>query len=276
MALYKTPKAAIIGAIKALNGVTLIESEYVFGAPVAVAPAGDGTNTSITITAKDVTSTFDGAVTVRYIRLKLEDLLVLIPGTVQVPGVTTTLAFAQDLNRIYGTNFTADDLVDEPVTMLPGDARVTLTAKPTSLGWTGSVTFSIEAGRLALTDYVKVTDLPGLNFPDAYEGKPFGWAYSYWRNFTPVHQLIDSMTAESPDWVNIRDALVTMTGDPWVLEGQNRYSLEGATGTYMGPTADASFTNDSYQKVLVITLGTACLGYSGRLYFHYNLPDTDI
>lgn len=276
MALYKTPKAAIIGAIKALNGVTLIESEYVFGAPVAVESTGDGTNTSITITAKDVTSTFDGTVTVRYIRLKLEDLLVLVPASVQIPPVTTTLEFVEALNRIYGTNFTADDIVSAPVELVDGAGSVTLNAKPTSLGWIGSVTFTVVAGRLTLGDYVVVTDLPGLNFPDAYEGKPFGWAYSYWRNYTPVHQLIDSMTAESPDWVNIRDALITMTGDPWVLVGQNRYSLEGAVGTYMGPTADASFTNDSYQKVLVITLGAACLGYSGRLYFHYNIPDTDI
>jgi hypothetical protein len=276
MALYKTPKAAIIGAIKALNGVTLIESEYVFGAPVAVAPAGDGTNTTISITAKDTTSTFDGTVTVRYIRLQLSDLLVLIPATVQVPAVTNTIDFADALNRIYGTNFTGDDIVNEAVNLVDGVGTVTLNAKPTSLGWIGSVTFTIERGRLSIADYVTVVDLPGLNFPDAYEGKPFGWAYSYWRNYSPVHDLIDAMSAESPDWVNIRDVLVTMTGDPWVLTGQNRYSLEGATVAYMGPTSGASFTNDTYQKVLVVLLGEACLGYSGRLYFHYNIPETDI
>lgn len=275
MALYKTPKAAIIGAIKALNGVTLIESEYVFGLPVAGAGA-DGKNTSITLTAKDLTSTYDGSVTVRYTRLQLSDLLILVPDTLQIPPVATTLEFATAFNKLYGTAFLPDDLVNEPVVLEDGAGTVTLNAAPNSLGWLGNVTFSIMKGRLSLADYVKVVDLPGLNFPDPYEGKPFGWAYSYWRNYSPVQVMLESFTAESPDWTNIKDVLTTITGDPWVLTGSSRYSLEGAVVSYKGATSGASFTNDTYQKVLVVTLSEKCLGYSGRLYFHYNVTPTDI
>lgn len=276
MALYKTPKAAILGAIKSLNGVTLIESEYVFGLPAAVAQAADGTNTTITITAKDVSSTFDGSVTVRYTRLKLADLLVLVPATLQIPAVTNTVQFAEAFNKVYGTAFTADDVVNEPVTLVNGGGSVTLNAKPTSMAWVGSVTFTVEPGRLPIGDLIKVVDLPGLNFPDPYEGKPFGWAYSYWINYSPVHHLLDVLVGDNLDWTNIRDALVQMTGDAWVLNGQGRYSLSGATLAYLGETSGAPFANDNYQKVLVLNLGTDCLGYSGRLYFHYSIPESDI
>ena len=58
MALYKTPKSAIIGAIKALNGVTLIESEYVFGLPVAAVGADGICFCKATISAIGLTIKF--------------------------------------------------------------------------------------------------------------------------------------------------------------------------------------------------------------------------
>lgn len=277
MALYTTPKAAILGAIKALNGgLVLLENEYVFGLPAAVEPAADGTNTTILISAKDANSTFDGNVTVRYIRLQLSDLLTLVPATLQIPAVTTTLQFIDAFNKTYGTVFSAADVEDQPVTLVNGTGTVTLTARASSLGWLGSVTFNVQPGRVTLADKLTVTTLPGLNFPDPYENKPFGWAYSYWRNFTPAYDMLTTLTVESPDWATIAQILTTMTGDTWVTEGQSRYSLSGATLDYIGAVSGVPRANQTYQSVLVLTLGADCLGFSGRMYFHYNQPETDI
>ena len=277
MALYTTPKAAILGAIKALNGgLVLLENEYVFGLPAAVEPAGDGTNTTILISAKDANSTFDGQVTVRYIRLQLADLLTLVPATLQIPPVTTTLQFIDAFNKTYGTVFSAADVEDQPVALTNGAGTVTLTARASSLGWLGSVTFNVTPGRVSLENSVTVTTLPGLNFPDPYENKPFGWAYSYWRDFSPVYDLLGTLSVESADWTTIAQILTTVTNDTWVTEGQSRYSLSGATLDYIGPVADVPRANQSYDNVLVLTLGADCLGYSGRMYFHYSAPETDI
>jgi len=277
MALYQTPKAAILGAIKALNGgVVLLENEYVFGLPAAVEPAGDGTNTTILISARDAASTFDGSVTVRYTRLNLADLLVLVPATLQLPPVTSTLQFAQAFNLVYGTTFDSTDLVDAPINLSNGAGDVTITARSSSLGWVGSVTFMVEKGRVQLSDEVTVTSLPGLNFPDPYEGKPFGWAYSYWRNFSAQYDIISGVVANDPDWVTIAQLLTTQTGDTWLVSGANRFSLGGATCDYAGPTSGAERANQNYASVVVLTLGADCLGFSGRMYLHFSPPETDI
>lgn len=277
MALYKTPKAAIIGSIKALNGgVTLVESEYVFGNPVSVAPASDGTNTTITITAKDAASTFDGSVTVRYTRLDLADLAKLVPASLSLPPVTTVWGFAQAFNKVYGTAFEQGDLVDGPVNLTNGAGSVTLTAQATSLGWTGTVSFGVEAGRLQIADVVTVTTLPGLNFPDPYEGKPFGWAYSYWRSFSALEPQLSAIIPESVDWQTIAQALTTLTNDTWVTSGQNRFSLSGASLEYNGLTSGTDQANSDYESVMIIRLGADCLGYSGRLFLHYTPAETDI
>lgn len=277
MALYKTPKAAIIGSIKALNGgVTLIESEYVFGNPTPVEPASDGTNTTITITAKDAASTFDGSVTVRYTRLDLADLIKLVPANLSLPPVTTVWEFAQAFNKVYGTAFEQGDLVDGPLNLVNNAGSVNLVAQANSYGWTGTVSFNVEAGRLQISELVTVTTLPGLNFPDPYEGKPFGWAYSYWRDFSPLEPALASIIADSVDWNTIAQALTTLTNDTWVTSGQNRFSLSGATLEYNGLTSGTEQANSDYESVMIIRLGADCLGYSGRLFLHYTAADTDI
>lgn len=274
MALYKTPKGAILSAIRALNGVVLLESEYNYGVPAAVPRDPDGTNTTITVTANSELSTFDGSMTVRYIRLALDELTVLVPDVIQLPPVTNTLEFALAFNKVYGTSFTAADIESSPVVLENGSGPVTLVAKSTSLGWIGSVTFNVIPGRTPLTGLA--TTLPGLNFPDPYENKPFGWAYSYWRDFSLAESLLSPVLANNPDWVNIRDALVQITTDPWVLVGQSKFSLDGASVLYNGVVESAPHGNDRYDQVMVVQLGSACLGYSGRLFLHYNVPDNDV
>jgi hypothetical protein len=275
MALYKEPLDAILESIKTLNsGVSLGRDEYNFGAPVSIPKEASGVNTSMTITSPGVSSPYAGEVTVKHIRLNLADLLILVPSEVAVSNIATTLAFAQALNKIYGLLFTADDIVNEPVTLPGGTGTITLTALATSRAWVGSVTFNVIPGRQLLSDVITNTRLDGLDYPDPYEAKPFGNAYSYWRNYSAKWQELDVILASNPDFTSLKDVLVYITGDAWVTTGSSRYSLQDSEVLYVGPTSGYEETNQNYGKVVVVKLGAACLGLSGRMFLHYNLPET--
>lgn len=275
MALYKEPLDAILESIKTLNsGVSLGRDEYTFGAPATIPQEASGVNTSMTITSPGVSSPYAGEVTVKHIRLKLSDLLVLLPSEVAVNNVATTLAFAQALNKFYGLLFTAEDIVNEPVTLMGGVGTITLTALATSRAWTGSVTFNVVPGRQILSDVITNTKLDGLDYPDPYEAKPFGNAYSYWRNYSAKWQDLDVIVANNPDLSSIKDVLVYMTGDAWVTTGSSRYSLQDATVLYVGDTSGYEEANQNYDKLVVVQLAAACLGLSGRMFLHYSLPVT--
>ncbi|MNZ97440.1 hypothetical protein D3C78_1166770 [compost metagenome] len=167
-------------------------------------------------------------------------------------------------------------MVDGPLNLASGTGVVLLTAQANSYGWTGTVEFTVQPGRFQMADLVTVTTLPGLNFPDPYEGKPFGWAYSYWRNFSPLEPVLANIVMESVDWASVAQAMTTLTNDTWVTTGQNRFSLSGATLEYNGLTADTDQANTDYESVMIIRLGADCLGYSGRIFLHYSPADTDI
>lgn len=274
MSLYPLPIPAILDNIEELNtDVVLDQADYNFSAPVAVAPDGTGTNTTMNISAKGVSSAFAGDVTVRHIRLNLADLITLVGDTIETNGITSTMVLANQLNVIYGTRFTTDDIVDTPVALVNGAGQVLLEAKPTSHGWIGQVTFNIVPGRYDLSKVVTSTTLNGLNYPDPYENKPFGNSYSYWRDFSAQHALLDALhTGESGDLVNVKDVLVAITGDGWVTTGNSRYSLDGAEILFVGDTVDYPEMNQKYARGVVVKLGTACLGLSGRMFLQYNLP----
>lgn len=274
MALYKEPLDAILESIKALNsGVSLGRDEYTFGAPVSIPKEASGVNTSMTITSPGVSSPYAGEVTVKHIRLNLADLLVLIPSEVAVSSIATTMDFALALNKFYGLLFTAADIVNEPVSLPGGSGTITLTALATSRAWVGTVTFNVIPGRQLLSNVITHTQLDGLDYPDPYEAKPFGNAYSYWRNYSAKWQELDAILPGNPDFTSIKDSLVYVTGDAWVTTGSSRYSLQDAEVLYVGDTSGYEETNQNYAKVLVVKLAAACLGLSGRMFLHYNLPE---
>lgn len=276
MALYPDPLDSILDSIKTLNsGTELGRDEYIFDAPVAITPEANGINTSLRIAQKDSTSPYAGEVTVKHIRLNLADLLILVPAEIRVSGIVNTVQFAEQLNRIYGTRIGVDDIENNGLLLDAGTGDITLTAKPTSRAWIGSVTFHVAPGRYQLGDYLTDNTLDGLNYPDPYEGKPFGNAYAYWRNFSLQQTALDAITVGTPDWNSIKDILIAITGDAWVTTGNSRYSLEGAQVLFVGAVAGYPELNQTYDKAVVVKLGTACLGLSGRMFFHYNDPVVD-
>lgn len=276
MALYPKPLSAIVKSIADLNpGVNLVEAEYIFGVPQVIADAPNGNNTQISVTAKDVNSTYDGTTSVTYRRLQLNDLATLVSLDIKAPIVTTTLQLAQILNSQYGLDFQTGDIVNSGVTLVDGAGPVTLVAQPNSLSWLGQVTFNVTPGRFDLAQYVNTPILPGLKYPDDNLSKPFAGIYSYWRDFTPAHELLDVLVVETPDWTNIRDALIQVTGDPWQTTATGRFSLKDATLVSKGLTVDnEKFNFERFTHAVVVKLNPAQnLGYSGDLYLQYNLPD---
>lgn len=275
MSLYPDPLDSILASIKSTSSIDLIKTEYTFGTPTPVDVDAKGTNTTLLITAKDVNSTYDGAVTVRYTRLDLADIPTLIGGNaIQIPTPTTTLDVATALNTLYGTNFTTDDIESSPVT-LSGDATdVTLTAKSTSLGWIGNVVFSVSEGRYLLYKEVTDVNLSGLSYADPYQSKPFGSSLTYHLDFSAQFAAVSILTVNNLDLGSLAQVMTAITGSTWVTDVAGRYSLKGTTGVFQGKTVDYPEANDSYDNVFVALLGTDCQGFSGRIFLHYNDPES--
>lgn len=274
MSLYPVPLEEILKNIEKLNpGVSLKADEYIFGQSTEIPVEASGVNTSMKITSAGTDSPYAGEVTIKHIRLALPDLVVLIPDEIGVSNLTNTMDLANWLNKLYGTAFTIDDIVNTPINLVDNRGSVTLTATGTSRAWYGSVVFNVVPGRFELETTVTTTKLNGLDYPDPLVGRPFGNAYSYWRNFSAQHLPLEAITAgPGADLNTVREALVAITGDAWVVDTSARYSLKGAEVLYVGTTAGYPESSERYEKVVVVKLGTDCLGLSGRMFLQYNLP----
>jgi hypothetical protein len=282
--LYPAPMTAILGAIAAQNkGVTLVPSQYTFGAPTPYADPQGVTNTSMLITVAEVTAPYQGAQTVYYTRLKLADLAALLPLPILGHGWVTVADFWAVLNANFGLNFVAGDLNDSTALVIgsDGSGSVTLTAQPNSLGWIGSVTLPFAAGGYDLSTTLTGTALPGLLYPTTDLSKPFGELYSYFRDMTPYQADMQQYNTASNNLTQLTTNLKTLTGDAWINTAASRFSLQGAAIQFNGlvsaftPIAGELCTpNPAYQYVLVVKLNpTYSLGYSGYLFLHYGLID---
>ncbi|MNQ12045.1 hypothetical protein D3C85_249440 [compost metagenome] len=277
MALYKRPLDEILGAIKTLNNVELIAGEYTFGTPTAVAPDASGTNTSMLVTALNPLSPYDGSTTIRYKRLDLADLLILISSNIKGYDISTTDDFVAMLNKRHGIGFEPGDIVSSPLSLVDGAGEVTLVAEPDSMGWIGTVTFSLALGAQPLSDVITVTQLPGLNYPSAQITKPYASVgYSYWRNMSDYYATLSTVVTGQDSLGIIKDALVAASGDAWQLVGASRFSLDGAVVSYAGPTSGEPISNQDYDNVIIVDLDdTKSLGWSGQLVLHFNDPIVD-
>ena len=285
MALFPDPLTSILAAITAQNpGVSLIASQYTFGNPTPYTDPNGQTNTSMTITTNTPDSPYTGSVTVTYFRWQLQDLLKQLPLPLKFNGLTTALAMAQKMNDYFGTNFTAADIDDGPVTVAgDGSGTLTLTAQANSLGWVGTVDLPFVLGNFDLGTVITTTALPGLMYPERDETKPYAEAYSYWRDFSPQESLLVNHTTADTDLTDIATALTQNAGSAqvtWVTTGQTRYSLAGASITYNGTTAayptnsdGSARVNTGYTNVMTVLLDPVQnLGYTGTLFLHYNVP----
>lgn len=274
MALYKRPIEEILLAIQTLNNVNLVEGEYTFGTPTAITAEADGANTSLLVTALNPLSPYDGNATVKYKRLNLADLGTLIPLSIRAYNIQTVDDFVAVLNTRYGIDFQAGDIVPGPVSLTNGAGNIVLTAQATSMGWVGSVTFTVAKGAVPLADAVTVVNLPGINYPSPQITKPYASVgYSYWRDFSGYYDTLSTVVVGTASLSIIKDALVAASGDAWQLVGASRFSLDGAVVSYAGPTSGTPVANTDYASVILVDLNEATsLGWSGQLVMHFNSP----
>jgi len=282
MSIYKNPLDNIFETINRDNKINLVQNEYFISAPRPIAVTTWGANTEMDLTSKSLQSAYSGSITIKFRRLPLVDLKV--QGKLLIPAheLTTTRDVYLLLNRYYGTKFTDDDIVvrdllpDEMI--IPG--VVTLTANANSYGWTGSVEVPTRIGGYELSKEVKVTKLPGFDYPGSRVNRPFGHIYSFWRDFTGEYSTLqDVVLGDAPDNLEkVRAALQAVTGDAWVTEGRVRFSLEGATVTEIdtpasiGPEYAGDF-NPRYEHAIRVVLDSNfSLGLEGYLVLHYNTP----
>jgi len=274
--IYKDPLDQILASIKSLNNVDLVKAEYTFGLPVAVEVDGAGTNTTVLITSKDLQSTYDGQVTVRYRRLNLADLTTLVPLSIKADLPTTTLQVAERLNQLYGLKFTADDIESTPVDLsgTDGAGTVTLVAKDTSLAWIGSVVVTLARGAIPIADRILVTNLPGLYMPNRDDTKPYGEVYSVFRDLSAYAEGMQLLALGTGSLQDLATILTSATGDAWVINGSARYSLDGATIVFNDVTSGDPRLKTNMERAVIVNLSTnLSLGLSGSLLLHYNLPD---
>lgn len=270
MSLYSDPKAEILSQLNALNKVKLSADDYNFGVP---SPLSDGTgqNTKITLTAKNINSPYAGSVEVKYTRLDLAHLAQLVDLKVGMYLPRTTLQVAEAVNQRYGTNFTLDDIVQSTSLGLTDDeGMVTLTAKDNSLGWIGTVQVQVVKGNWPLSAFLTNLRLPGMNYPTPTTAKPFASVYSYSRDCSGEASRLKTVGLGNGQLNVLLDVLKAVTGDPWVQNGAARYSLEGATVTYVGQTHDDARFRQRFSQVVLVALGDQCLGLAGELYLHYD------
>lgn len=291
MAIYKEPFPQIIESINRLNGLALVVAEYVFGEPTAIDPLvlppdltpaqkaiDEKVNTSMTITAKDQYSLYQGETTVYYHRMDLKELIRQTPLMADVMALNTTMDIVAALNKKYGLILTADDIVDRPLTTeekdLDNPISVTLEAMPLSWGWIGNVSVGIRRGGYKLGDYIKGDKINAFDYPATYSTKPFAAVYSYWRDFSAEFAKLDTIVEGTTQLELIRQVLVSVTKDAWTLTANQRYSLADAKVVAVGFTEDAAADyNVQYDRFVRVSLDPVkCLGYIGDLYFHFNEP----
>lgn len=273
MALYTRPLDAILLAIKKLNKVTLVENQYIIGAPVQLEVPTEELNTELSITAIVPDSPYEGSVPVQFKRLDLAELNVLIPVPIAGVNFVTTMDVALKMNQQFGLNFTANDIETTPLELVNGAGTALLKAKPESLGWIGEVTINVIKGDYPINTYVTVKTLPGLDYPhhSADESKPYAEMYSYWRDFSPVKDQLATIETGITGLETLAAALKVVTGDTWVTTGTSRFSLAGASVSYNGPVATETDFNTDYLRGMRVTLSGNNLGYSGQLMLHYRL-----
>jgi len=168
--------------------------------------------------------------------------------------------------------------VTSPLALTNGAGTVTLVAKPNSLGWIGQVDVALTLGNFDLANYVTVTNLAGLPYPEDDLTKPFAWGYSYWRDCSSIYQTLQAaFTGDTNPQTDLAAALSLLTSDPWSATVAQRYSLLGATVVYAGLTAGRTDVNTGYTHVVIVQLASAnSLGLNGKLTLHYHLPEDEV
>jgi len=171
----KAPKEIIFDLINFDNpGKTISSTVMGLGVPQAATGQNPVANTTLEVSALP-NSGYTGEVAVNYNRLALDGFIAAagITGALEIP-VGDAAKFADlidEINTALGINLTADDYIDGDIGDWEGTPNETkiiqIPADADSYVFLESLSVTLTAEDIPLSDVITVTTLSGLNYPTA-------------------------------------------------------------------------------------------------------------
>ena len=277
-------KASFLQYLNAANASALVEADLDFSNPKVVAgtwrEGQTAHNTAIQLSAK-ASAAYQGNKVITYDRLNLASLANIAGVKIVANNPNSTYDILNNLKYFTGVDLTSDDVEDLPYVTVGSDRAIVLSAKPNSVGWYGSVQFTVVPGGAPLDASLTTTNLLGLNYPTNNPGADtMASVYLYGYDFTAyTSDLINLVSgaladADATKIMNMLKAKDVSAGKTlWNVDsGSTAWSLQGATIVSNGLNSSSLPTNQNYKYVLAIDLRGAVTIPTGRLYFHYNDP----
>lgn len=164
-------------------------------------------------------------------------------------------------NASTGAWLVLDDLEDfTPPALEDGDSgSVTITAKSTSLGFTGSANINLEYGRSWLDSVVYSRNLPVMKHPIAVDWRKSARMLTWSKDFTSLRDSLLPVKGRYADWPTFSAACAEMGIPSW-----------GEGGITDNPTSAVADANPLFQRVVIQRNAVSGEMY-GDLYFHYNI-----
>lgn len=286
MSVFVASKDSVLRALNASNSSSYTFNDVQFSKPLPVAGSWrEGTtahNTLIKVSANP-TGPLEGSQYYTYDRLSLNDFSKFKPTRpLQVYNPQTTKDLLRNIQYYFGLNIQADDIIDEPLSLVDGSGTVVLKAHSDSLGWIGQIDFAVTPGGADLAALTTTKALNGLNYPIADPTKISGLMYCYPMDFTPYRDTLLAIPQDGTLTQAQADAIVPMLkaldsggagATLWnSTAGNVNWSIAGATVFYNGLNSAAFPTNSKFKYVLGLELRADVNVPVGRFYLQYSDP----
>jgi len=222
------------------------------------ADVGEGWNTKLELEGIPGRGYY-GTDEVFYKRIPLE-LIQRVTPLRSVAALTPQLVV--DLfNASTGAWLILDDLEEfTPPELADGESgSVTITAKSTSLGFTGSALINLEYGRSWLDSVVASRNLNVLTHPIKVDYRKSARMLTWSKDFTSLRDSMLPVKGIYADWEIFSAACGEMGIPTWVRASCTDY-----------PTSAIPDSNPAFHRV-VIQRNVVSGGMIGDLYFHYNV-----
>ncbi len=158
-------KTELLALLNTANTTSYTEAQVSFGNPVNIAGAEAGQpNTKITVSGIEAAG-YTGSKELSYVRLDLTKTFEGHPLTSAGPESGGTLQeVLDDIFTATGVRIEAEDLTNAADVDFT-QPSVTLTAKGTSVKWTGSVVVTTSTDLRNIEPSIVTTTLPGFEYP---------------------------------------------------------------------------------------------------------------
>lgn len=268
IALNKPSVDLITDLINVANETTLDENKISFGEPVVITPDENGHNTTCVVSSVPG-SGYRGDVTVSYIRLAIDLLFKNIAVNLDVSSAVTTKDLLPLLNSKYGLGLTIDDIEDNAIDTATQPVTHTIVMKETSLAYINQVVTTIgpdpEIGE-KLDTVILTTNLNGLLYPNADTTKAQAREYSWGVDASSISAYLEvRATGEEITDDALATELNKIVPNTWVYDADaaQDYNTAGATVLFAGANSADKDTNQTYNRIVQITLSDTLCGNMG-------------